>query len=202
MQSPGFSEWQEQFSEKQVGSSSMPFKKNPWKSEQICSLARVVNNLANIAKDNSANMLLERTLDDSANRRIYLPEIFLAVQEMLTSAINILEGLIINKKNIEKNLNSYAPFAATERVLMEAVLNGANRQDVHEILRDLSMRAWDQIQEDNANPLFSLIKNNKTINKFIKKEKLRELFDPKKHIGLAPNTCLTFLKKIDNELSN
>ncbi|MEK7517924.1 MAG: adenylosuccinate lyase [Patescibacteria group bacterium] len=202
MQSPGFSEWQEPFSEKQIGSSAMPFKKNPWKSEQICSLARIVINLANISTENASNMILERTLDDSAARRIYLPEIFLATDEMLTSAINILEGLIINKKNIEKNLNTYAPFAATERVLMEAVKNGANRQEVHEILRTLSMKAWAQLQKGLDNPLAELIKNNKTINKFVKKDKLQELFDPKKHIGLAPNSCLTFLKKIDNELSS
>ena len=202
MQAPNFSEWQEPFSEKQIGSSAMPFKKNPWKSEQICSLARVVINLGNISKENASNMLLERTLDDSANRRIYLPEIFLAADEMLTSAINILEGLIINKKNIEKNLNTYAPFAATERVLMEAVKNRANRQEMHEILRVLSMKAWAHLQQDSTNPLFSLIKNNKTINKFIKKKRLLKLFDPKKHIGLAPTSCLKFLKIIDNELSN
>lgn len=202
MQSPGFSEWQEPFSEKQVGSSTMPFKKNPWKSEQICSLARIVINLGNISKENALNILLERTLDDSANRRIYLPEIFLATDEMLTSTINILDGLIINKKNIEKNLNLYAPFAATEAILMEAVLNGANRQEMHEFLRTLSMKAWAQLQQGNTNPLFSLIKNNRTINKFIKKEKLRELFDPKKHIGLAPTTCLKFLRIIYNELSS
>lgn len=202
MQSPGFAEWQEPFLEKQVGSSAMPFKKNPWKSEQICSLARVVVNLGNISKENASNMLLERTLDDSANRRIYLPEIFLAIDEILSSAISILEGLIINKKNIEKNLNTYSPFSATETILIEAVLNGANRQEMHETLRNLSMKAWTQIQEGNANPLYDLITDNKTINKFVKKEKLRTLFDPKKHTGLAQNNCLKFLKIIDNELSN
>ena len=202
MQSPGFGEWQEPFSDKQVGSSAMPFKKNPWKSEQICSLARVVINLGNISKDNASNMLLERTLDDSANRRIYLPEIFLATDEMLTSTINILKGLIINKKNIEKNLNTYAPFASTETILMEGVKNGANRQEMHETLRELSMKAWDQLQKDNINSLFELITNNPTINKFIKKEKFKTLFDPKKHIGLASKTCLKFLKIIDDELSS
>ena len=200
MQSPGFSEWQEQFSEKQVGSSSMPFKKNPWKSEQICSLARVINNLANIAKDNSANMLLERTLDDSANRRIYLPEMFLAVDEVLQSSIKIVDGLIINKKQIEKNLNAYGPFAATEAILMEAVKKGANRQQMHEILRKLSMKACDEIQIKQTNPLTHLIMYDKRITQFIKTEELEKLFNPKAHIGLAPKKCRKMVKDIQQIL--
>ncbi len=200
MQSPGFGEWQEPFGEKQVGSSSMPFKKNPWKSEQICSLGRFVNNLSNISKDNCSNMLLERTLDDSANRRIYLPEMFLAVDEILQSSIKIVDGLIINKKQIEKNLNTYGPFAATEAVLMTAVKNGADRQYIHEVLRELSMEAWCEIQKENVNPLSKLIKNNTIINKFVAKEKLETLLDPKKYLGLAPQRCIKFLAKID-ELS-
>ena len=201
MQSPGFGEWQEPFGTKQVGSSAMPFKKNPWKSEQICSLARLITNLSNVAKDNSSNMLLERTLDDSANRRIYLPEMFLAVSEILQSSIKIVAGLVVNKSKIEKNLNTYEPFAATEAVLMEAVKNGANRQQMHEVLRDISMKAWKQIQEDKVTPLPYLIKNDKTISKFIAKNKLEMLLDPKNHLGLAPQRCLKFLKKIDEELS-
>lgn len=201
MQSPGFGEWQEPFSEKQVGSSAMPFKKNPWKSEQICSLARVINNLSNISKENCSNMILERTLDDSANRRVYLPEMFLAVSEILQSSIKIIEGLIVNKRQIEKNLNTYGPFAITEAVLMETVKKGANRQQMHEVLRKLSMKAWTQLQKYQINPLPELIKNNKAINKFIAKEKLQKLLDPKKHLGLAPQRCLKFLKKIDDELS-
>ena len=103
MQSSGFGEWQEPFGKKQVGSSAMPFKRNPIKSEQICSLARLITNLANTSKDNAMHMLLERTLDDSANRRIYLPEMFLATDTILDSAKNIIEGLVINEKQIEKN---------------------------------------------------------------------------------------------------
>jgi len=200
MQSPGFGEWQEPFSAKQVGSSAMPFKKNPWKSEQICSLARVVNNLANIAKENSANMLLERTLDDSANRRIYWPEMFLAIDEMLQSSIKIVEGMIVNKKRIEKNLNIYGPFAAAEAILMEAVKKGANRQEVHEILRKLSMKAWDEIQIKQINPLTHLIMYDKRITQFIKTEELEKLFNPKAHIGLAPKKCRKMVKNIQQIL--
>ena len=202
MQSPGFGEWQEPFGEKQVGSSAMPFKRNPWKSEQICSLARFVNNLSNISKENAANMLLERTLDDSANRRIYLPEMFLAISEMLQSSIKILEGLIINKNNIEKNLNKFGPFAITEAVLMTAVKNGGDRQKLHENLRNLSMKAWEEMQATDINPLIEFIKNDKNLTKFIKKEILQTLLSPKKHIGLAPKKCLKFLEKIDHALSD
>jgi adenylosuccinate lyase len=201
MQSPGFGEWQEPFSEKQVGSSSMPFKKNPWKSEQICSLARYVNNLSNISKENASNMLLERTLDDSANRRLYIPDIFLAVSEILTSASRIVKELVINEKKITKNLNTYGPFAITEAILMETSKNGANRQKVHEVLRNLSMKAWKILNEGKDNPLEDLIKNNPDINKFIKKEDIKNLMDIKKHLGLAPQRCDKYLKKIKNELS-
>lgn len=200
MQSPGFGEWQEPVGEKQVGSSAMPFKKNPWKSEQICSLARVVNNLSNISKDNSSNMLLERTLDDSANRRVYLPEMFLAISEILQSSIKVVEGLMINKKQIEKNLKTYGPFVATEAVLMEAVKNGGNRQQIHENLRELAIKAWDKIQNGQKNPLTDLITYDKKIMQFIKIGELKKLFDPKIHIGLAPQKCRKMIKDIQKIL--
>jgi len=198
MQSPGFGEWQEPFGSKQIGSSAMPFKRNPWKAEQICSLARVVFNLANIARDNSANMLLERTLDDSANRRVFLPEMFLAIDEMLGSGAKIVEGLVVNEKQIERNLNTYGPFAATESVLMEAVKKGGNRQELHEVLRELSMKAWDAVQKGEENPLTDLLIHDKTIVQFVPANNLKELFDPKTHIGLAPQFCEQLIKEIKN----
>ena len=196
MQSPGFAEWQEPFGEKQIGSSAMPFKRNPWKAEQICSLSRLVFNLANVARDNSAHMLLERTLDDSANRRIFLPEIFLAVDEILQSSIWIIEGLGINEKQVKKNLATYGPFAATESVLMESVKNGANRQEMHEILRGLSMNAWKAIEQGKDNPLTQLLINDKKILQFLKPDEIKKLLDPKTHIGLAPQFCEKILKEI------
>ncbi len=203
MQSPGFSELAEPFGIKQVGSSAMPFKKNPWKSEQICSLSRFVMHSANISGDNAAHMLLERTLDDSANRRVYIPETFLAVDEILTSAKNIIEGLVVNKKQIEKNLEKYGPFCATENILMEAVKNGANRQKMHEVLRELSLKAWDKIQKNQKNPLTpkksgltDLIIHDKRIVQFIKVTDFKKLLDPKTHIGLAPQKCQDLVKTI------
>lgn len=188
MQSPGFGEWQEPFGEKQVGSSAMPFKKNPWKAEQICSLARLIFNLANIASDNSANMLLERTLDDSANRRVFIPEMFLAVDEILESGSKIIEGLIINEGQVEKNLEKYGPFAATEAILMETVKNGADRQKMHEVLRELSL--------NTSAPLTKLLLNDKRIMQFLNVSQVKNLLDPKNHIGLAPQFCEKIVREI------
>ena len=201
MQSPGFGEWSEPFGEKQIGSSAMPFKRNPWKAEQICSLARIVFNLANIARDNSANMLLERTLDDSANRRVFLPEMFLAVDEILESAIKIVDGLIVNEKQIEKNLDTYGPFSATESVLIAVVKKGANRQEMHEVLRELSMKAWEEIVGGKTNPLTDLLLRDKRIIEFVKSESLKSLFDPKTHIGVASTQCEKIVKEIKDETS-
>lgn len=191
MQSPGFGEWQEPFGAKQVGSSAMPFKKNPWKAEQICSLARLIFNLANIARDNSAHMLLERTLDDSANRRVFIPEMFLAVDEILQSSTKIVEGLIINEEQVEKNLEKYGPFAAEEAILMAAVKNGADRQKMHEVLRELAM--------NTSTPLTKLLVNDKRIMQFLDVSQVKNLLDPKSHIGLAPQFCQKILREIRGE---
>ena len=196
MQSPGFGEWQEPFGKKQVGSSAMPFKRNPVKSEQICSLARLVFHLSEVSKDNAAHMLLERTLDDSANRRIYLPETFLAVDTILISANAILKDLQINQKQIERNLALHGPFAATERVLIEAVKKGANRQEMHEVLRELSMQAWHGMQNGEENPLTKLLINDKRIMQFLGAAEIKKLLDPKAHIGLAAFYCEKLLKDL------
>ncbi len=201
MQSAGFSEWQEPFGSKQVGSSAMPFKKNPIKSEQICSLGRVVFHLAEIARDTAAHMLLERTIDDSAARRVFLPEMFLAIDEMLTSEIVIVTNMVIRENHIEKNLTKHGPFAGTERVLMQTVKNGANRQEMHELLRGHALSAYKEIEEDKQNPLTELLRNDKRITKYLLETDVNDLLDPKKYIGVAKETCETFLKKLHDELS-
>lgn len=201
MQSPGFSEWQEPFGKKQIGSSAMPFKRNPLKSEQICSLGRLVIHLGVVAQENASMMLLERTLDDSANRRVFLPEMFLAVDQMLETAIVVFDQLLINEKHIEKNLSLYAPFAATEIILMETVKKGANRQKQHEILREHAFTAWKEVHEHATNPLLSLLQKDKSITKFIPSKTLETLFDATTHIGLAEKKCTDFLKLLDDELS-
>ncbi|QQG40825.1 MAG: adenylosuccinate lyase [Candidatus Levyibacteriota bacterium] len=198
MQSPGIGEWQEPFGTKQVGSSAMPFKKNPIKSEQICSLSRLVFHLADISRDNASHMLLERTLDDSANRRIYIPEMFLAVDSILESATKIIDGLVINDKRIEKNLETYGPFAATEAIMMESVKKGANRQDMHEVIRELSMKAWKEIQENDTNPLTQFIIRDKRIMNFLSTDTVKKLLDVKTHIGLASQSCAKIIKELKN----
>ncbi|MCL4366374.1 lyase family protein, partial [Patescibacteria group bacterium] len=190
MQSPGFGEWQESFGSSQIGSSAMPFKKNPIKAEQICSLARLVVNLSKTAWDNAAYMLLERTLDDSANRRVVTPEMFLAVDEMLNSSIKIVDGLIINESRIHKNLETYWPFSATEGIILESVKKGADRQQMHEILREISMKAWETISGGNPNPMENLLEENPIIRLYLKPIEVEEILDAKNHIGNAKEKAL------------
>ncbi len=197
MQSPAFGEWQEPFGKTQVGSSAMPFKKNPIKAEQICSLSRLVINLSRTTWDNASHMLLERTLDDSANRRVVIPEMFLSIDECLNSATNIVEGLVVNERQITRNLEKYWPFSATEGVILEAVKQGADRQEMHEVLREISMRAWESIQEGNSNPMQDLLEENPTIKQYLKPIEITEILDAKNHIGSASEKALTLAKQID-----
>lgn len=177
MQSPGFGEWQEPFAEKQVGSSAMPFKKNPVKSEQICSLARLVVSLSRISWDNASQTLLERTLDDSANRRIAIPEMFLAVDEILTSAANIVSGLVINRKHLTQNLNKYWFLSASEIIMVKLVQKGMDRQKAHELLRKITMEGGDPRKELSKNDLDSIM-------------------DAKDHVGLASEKALKLAGEI------
>ena len=196
MQSPGFGEWQEPFGKSQVGSSAMPFKKNPIKAEQICSLSRLVVNLSRVMWDNAAHMLLERTLDDSANRRIAIPEMFLAIDEMLTSSSKIVDELIINEKKVVKNLETYWPFSASEGIIIETVKKGADRQKMHEVLREISMKTWDAVQNGEVNPMEDLLLNNPEIGKYLNHGDLKNLLDAKNHVGNAPKKALTLAAKI------
>ncbi|HZE87530.1 MAG TPA: adenylosuccinate lyase [Methylomirabilota bacterium] len=201
MQSAGFGEWQEPFGKTQIGSSAMPFKKNPIKSEQICSLARLVESLAKNAWENASLSLLERTLDDSANRRVYIPELFLAIDEMLLSATKIVEGLIIHEQQVKNNLEKFGPFAATETILMEAVKQNANRQTMHETLRDIAMTAWQDVQNGKPNPMEKLLKENGEIKQYISEENVEKLLDVKEHIGTAPQRAKQLVAQIKNVIN-
>ncbi len=196
LQSPNFGEWSEPFGKKQVGSSAMPFKKNPIASENICSLARYVASLPNVALENASLSYLERTLDDSANKRIIISEGFLATDQILMSAEKIISGLVINEKRIAFNLAQYAPFAASEAILIETVKKGANRQEMHEILRTISLTAWQKIQEGQPNPMEELLLNNKQIKKYLGKAELKKLLDVRNHIGDAPERTLKLINLI------
>jgi adenylosuccinate lyase len=196
LQSPNIGEWSEPFGEKQVGSSAMPFKKNPIHAEKICSLARLVASYPNIALENASLSYLERTLDDSANRRIVTPEAFLATDDILLTAKKLLTGLVINKDRILYNLSQYAPFLASEGILMTAVKNGADRQIMHESLRDIAMVAWESVAQGKENPMEKLLQDNEEITRFVAKEKIETLLNVSHHIGTAPERAREIAKKI------
>lgn len=200
LQSPNIGEWSEPFGKKQVGSSAMPFKKNPISSENICSLGRYVSKLPEVALENATLSYLERTLDDSANKRLIIPDGFLAIDHMLGTAEKIVSGLVINEKRIARNLQLYAPFAATESILMEAVKNGADRQKMHEVLREISMIAWGDIQNGKQNSMEELLKKSDTLHQYMTVKKIEELLDVSSHIGNAPERALQLAKEIKSVL--
>lgn len=202
MQSPGFGELQEPFGKSQVGSSAMPFKKNPWNAEQICSLARLIESLSRVAWDNAASTLLERTLDDSANRRVFIPEMFLATDEILTIATRIVEGLVVNEVKVRKNLDSYWPFSASEGIIIEAVKKGADRQKMHELLRGISMKAWEVIQRGEDNPMEELLLEDKELSNYINKKEILRILDVEGHIGDAPKRTLKLARLINKSIGN
>ena len=184
------------FRKKQVGSSAMPFKKNPISSENICSLARFVAALPQTAGENAILSYLERTLDDSANKRIVIAEAFLTTDQILMTAEKIINGLVINKERISFNLNQYASFAASESIILEAVKNGADRQEMHEILRNISMIAWAVIQKGKENPMMKLLLANKLISRYLNKNQLEKLMEVETHIGDAPERAKQLVKII------
>jgi len=196
LQSEVIGETAEPFGKDQVGSSAMPFKRNPIEAEKIDSLARVVSVAPLTAWNNYANSLLERTLDDSANRRTLFPESFLAVDEILMTVTSITDGLVINQARMQENLAKFGPFAAMERVLMAAVKNGADRQKMHEVLRQLSMAAWQEIQKGQSNPLVELVINDKSITDWISLDKLKQLFEVEGYTGIAETSSHEMVKKI------
>ena len=198
LQSPLYGEWSEPFGKKQVGSSAMPFKKNPINSENICSLARFVETLPQVASGNASLSYLERTLDDSANKRIVIAEAFLTTDQILMTAEKIIGGLVINKERINFNLNQYASFAASESIILEAVKNGADRQEMHEVLRINSMIAWTDIQNGKKNPMVKLLLEDKLIKKYLNKDQLEKLMEVETHIGDAPERALKLVKIIKN----
>jgi adenylosuccinate lyase len=185
LQSPPIGEWSEPFGTKQVGSSAMPFKRNPIVAENIDSLTRLVAALPRVAWDNAALSLLERTLDDSANRRLFLPEAFLLMDEALARATNLVKEMNFWRGTIARNLASYGIFAATERVLMAAVKAGGDRQELHEVIREHSMTAWAAVQAGKENPLRDLIAADQRLMEHIDEAMVDELLDASRHFGDA-----------------
>jgi adenylosuccinate lyase len=200
LQSPPLGEISEPFGEKQVGSSAMPFKRNPIRAEKINSLARYLAGLPRLAWDNAANSLLERTLDDSANRRILLPESFLTADELLRTASSILSKLHVDESAIARNMAIYGPFAATERVLMGLVKSGADRQAMHERIRTNSMQAWEVVRRGEENPLVTLMCLDGVLTEYMTEQEIRVLMDARSHVGDAPERAHRMAKIIRKEL--
>ena len=188
-----FEEVEEPFETSQVGSSAMPYKRNPMRCERICSLARYVMADAANAPMTASAQWLERTLDDSANRRISLPESFLAVDAILRVMQNVTKGLHVNEKIVAKLVSDYLPFIATENLMMAAVKRGGDRQQLHEVIREASMDAtarmkngesWDLVASLAADPAFGMTA-----------EEIRAELRPERYIGRCPEQVTAFTQK-------
>ena len=188
-------EIEEPFEKSQIGSSAMAYKRNPMRSERICSLSRyVICDALNPAITSSVQWF-ERTLDDSANKRISIAEGFLAIDGILDLCLNITDGLKVYPKVIEKHLREELPFMATENIMMDAVKAGGDRQEVHERIRELSMQAGRRVKEDGKpNNLLELIAADPMFH--LDAEKLEKSMDPKKYVGCAPRQVEVYLRDI------
>ncbi|MEN6363527.1 MAG: adenylosuccinate lyase [Rectinema sp.] len=186
LQSPPIGELSEPFGSKQVGSSAMPFKRNPINAEKIDSLARQLSVLPQVAWQNAALSLLERTLDDSANRRSILPEAFLICDEILGTAAKIMKGLVVDRRAISRTMAAYGPFACTERVMMAAAKAGADRQECHEKLREHALAAWAELRGGKPNTLSGRIASDPFFSSRLSESALVELMSLEGYSGNAP----------------
>ena len=195
-------ELEEPFGKNQIGSSAMAYKRNPMRSERIASLSKFV-----IAESLSpalvqATQWLERSLDDSANKRLAVPQAFMAVDAILEIGINVTDGLVVYENIINKHINEELPFMATETILMEAVKRGGDRQELHEVIREYSMQAAKRVkQEGKDNNLLELILEDCDTFK-MSREEILDIMDPKNFIGRAPEQVVEFVEEIVNPAIN
>ena len=192
-------EIEEPFEKNQIGSSAMAYKRNPMRSERIASLSRYVMTVNMNPAITSATQWFERTLDDSANKRISVPEAFLAVDGILDLYMNVVDGLVVYDKVITKRLMSELPFMATENIMMDAVKKGGDRQELHERIRQLSMQAGANVKERGLdNNLLELIAADPVFNLSV--EELEETMDPAKYVGRSPEQVEEFLNDVINPI--
>ena len=188
-------EVEEPFEKSQIGSSAMAYKRNPMRSERIASLSRYVMIDALNPAITSATQWFERTLDDSANKRLSIPEAFLAIDGILDLCLNVVDGLVVYDKVITKRLMSELPFMATETIMMDAVKMGGNRQELHEKIRELSMEAGANVKrEGKENNLLELIAKDPAFNMTL--EDLQKTMEPSRYVGRAPLQVEKFLKEV------
>ena len=188
-------EVEEPFEKNQIGSSAMAYKRNPMRSERIASLSRYVMIDALNPAITSATQWFERTLDDSANKRLSIPEAFLAIDGILDLCLNVVDGLVVYPKVIEKHMLSELPFMATENIMMDAVKMGGNRQELHEKIRELSMEAGKNVkQEGRENNLLELIAADPEFHMTL--EDLQKTMEPSRYVGRSREQVEAFLRKV------
>ena len=189
-----FKEIEEPFEKSQVGSSAMAYKRNPMRSERISSLSRFVVSLPINAAITSSTQWFERTLDDSANKRIVIAQAFLALDGVLNLMLNVTDGLVVYPKVIEKRVNEELPFMATENIIMEGVKHGGNRQILHERIRELSMVAAENVKiKGEKNNLIDLIKADELFSGIA--DVIDSAIKPENYVGRAPSQTVSFIEK-------
>lgn len=190
-------EMEEPFESKQIGSSAMPYKRNPMRCERICSLSRYVMADAMNPAMTTYNQWFERTLDDSANKRISIPEAFLAVDSILNIYLNVASGIKVYEKVIEKHINEELPFMATENIMMDAVKKGGNRQELHERIRVHSIAAGAVVKEQGlANDLIGRIAADPLFG--LTEDEIKKNMDARSYVGRAPSQVTDFLNEYVN----
>ena len=191
---------EEPFEKNQIGSSAMPYKRNPMRCERICSLARYLMADALNAPMTASTQWLERTLDDSANRRISLPEGFLCADAVLRLAQNVTDGLHVIEKIVERTVREYLPFMTSENLMMEAVKRGGNRQELHEIIRSCSMEATARMKNGESCNLLELLSARKEFG--MTPEEIEALLDPRLYVGRCPEQVTRFLAEVNPLLAD
>ena len=191
---------EEPFEKNQIGSSAMPYKRNPMRCERICSLSRYLMADALNAPMTASTQWLERTLDDSANRRISLPEGFLCADAVLRLAQNVTDGLHVNEKIVERTVREYLPFMTSENLMMEAVKRGGDRQELHEIIRSCSMEATARMKNGESCNLLELLSARKEFG--MTPEEIQALLDPKLYVGRCPEQVTRFLAEVNPLLAD
>ncbi len=184
-------EVEEPFGEKQVGSSAMPYKRNPMRSERVCALSRFLLSLSGNLPHVAANQWMERTLDDSANRRIAVPEAFFTADALLELCMDITSGMVVYPKVIGRHLREEMPFMAAEEVMMQAVKSGGDRQVLHERIRQYAMEAARAVKEGRSNPFLESIASDPLFG--LDMGTLEKILDPLRFVGRAPSQVVEFL---------
>lgn len=185
-------EVEEPFGKSQIGSSAMAYKRNPMRSERIASLSRFIISMAQNPAYTAATQWMERTLDDSANKRLSIPQSFLATDAVLNIYLNVASGLVVQEKMIARHIDEQLPFMATENILMEAVQKGGNRQDLHENIRTHSLDESAKLKDGAAkNRLLERIANDKSFG--LSAQEIEQIVEPKKFIGRAPEQVDRFI---------